>query len=298
MSIRRTTTPPFNPNVFTVMRPLRPSFKVPAFLRVAFWLGVALLPIAMLADPPAPTYPQWWLDYGLAGAQPPAPGNTTTYSSWVQQNYAPANLGQLKNFATQANNYLQTWLGSDSNSTVQSDLSAINTTVSGFSTNATINYAPANLGQVKNLAKPIYDLLNAIGYDTQAQLNYLMYGNVSLTTWWYSYPWNPGDDNSVNYAPINLGQLKLVFSFDLSSTLFSSGSSADYITEFDESMLGGNPNSLTSGVPDTDGAATGNDSTHAFPLDPAFSTIPSLGGNDTTVPVITITTPTNVVQVE
>ena len=232
----------------------------------------------------------------MTASQPPSPSNATTYDAWVQQNYSPANLGQLKNFATAANTYLQDWLGSDSNTTIQSDLSAINSTVAGFSTNATLNYEPANLGQVKNIAKPIYDLLNAIGYNTTAQINYLLYGNVSSTTWTYSYPWNPSTAYSVNYEPVNLGQLKLVFSFDLSNSLFTGGGSANYIEQFDESMLGGNPNSLGSGTPDTDGTG-GNDGVDVLPLDPAFSSIPSLGSGDTTVPAITLTAPTNAVFV-
>jgi len=72
---------------------------------------------------------------------------------------------------------------------------------------------------------------------------------------------------------------------------------AIYIDEFDEAMLGGNPNGLGSGIPDTDGDGD-NDSLEVFPLEPAFYWIPSLGDGDTTVPHLTLTSPSNVVQVE
>ncbi|CAN5539928.1 hypothetical protein BH09VER1_BH09VER1_23980 [soil metagenome] len=75
------------------------------------------------------------------------------------------------------------------------------------------NYGPINLGQLKAVSKPYYDLLLSYGYNTKANL--IAHGAPS--DWAYDYPWNPSTDVSANYAPANLGQLKLVFSFDLTS---------------------------------------------------------------------------------
>jgi hypothetical protein len=259
---------------------------------------LALLGALALADPPPPVYPQWWLDYGVVTAQPPSSSNSTAYDAWMQTNYAPVNLGQLKNFAAQASAYMNAWLSADTNTTVESDLSNISANVSGFGLNSTVNnYAPANLGQVKNVAQPFYDLLTAVGYNTTASLNYELTGNANSGNWTNTYPWINSTANTTNYSPVNLGQLKFVFNFDLSDAEAYRSGTAGYLQVLLESMLGGNPGALGSGTPDTDGDGA-NDGTDLFPLDPAFNAIPSLGGNDTTVPHITLTAPSDAVLIE
>ncbi len=144
--------------------------------------------------------PSWWVLSGTAN------------------NYAPANLGQLKYIAKQAKSHL------DSN-VVGGAGTGISTLVGSFEprtgqgyTQPEIdaflaeNYAPINLGQLKYVAKPFYDRLLAAGYDTKANL--IARG---LTGWTHDYPWDPETPPEENYAPANLGQLKLVFSFDLAS---------------------------------------------------------------------------------
>ena len=177
---------------------------------------VALLPsMALAADPPAPVYPQWWLDHNLSGSQPPAPSNTTAFNAWVAQNYSPVNLGQLKNFAAQAQAYLDSQLAPFGGAGAD-----INNLINSFGATPSVNYAPVNLGQLKNVAKPFYDRLMAVGFDTKGNLNYLMYGNATSGNWTFNYPWpdsppGPGQAGydvgnytawiQQNYAPVNLG---------------------------------------------------------------------------------------------
>jgi hypothetical protein len=60
------------------------------------------------------------------------------------------------------------------------------------------DYAALNHGQLKTVAKVFYDRLIAVGYTT-------------------SYPWTTTTADDQNYAAANLGQVKQVFSFDLTA---------------------------------------------------------------------------------
>ncbi|GAA5121057.1 VWA domain-containing protein [Luteolibacter yonseiensis] len=129
----------------------------------------------------------------------------------VSENYAPVNVGQLKNVALKARQYLQTYLPGGPGDEVD-------TLVDGFysTTESEDNYAPANLGQVKAVAKPFYDRLKAAGYDTRQNLI-----NQGYPSGWTSdYPWLPTTPVAENYAAANLGQLKAVFSFDIWGRIF------------------------------------------------------------------------------
>lgn len=176
--------------------------------RFKLTLGIFTLALATLlaAQPPG-----WW----SSSSNPVVDPNATT--SGVDQNYAPANLGQLKFIAKQAKLHLDANLNGGSGS-------AINSLVSGFTpqqgvsyTQAELdalraaNYAPINLGQLKAVAKPFYDRLGAVGYDTKANL--IAHGYPA--TWAYVYPWDPATPVAENYAPANIGQLKMAFSFSL-----------------------------------------------------------------------------------
>jgi hypothetical protein len=63
---------------------------------------------------------------------------------------------------------------------------------------------------LKAVAKPFYDRLLAIGFDTRQSLR-----DHGALGWSFNYPWDPATPVAENYAPANLGQLKWVFSFDL-----------------------------------------------------------------------------------
>ena len=86
--------------------------------------------------------------------------------------------------------------------------------VANFSQDPGINYAPLNLGQLKALAKPFYDVMHSAEGFTIV----LADGTVIQEQ---EYPWNPTTPPSENYAPANLGQLKYVFSFYLANWLGS-----------------------------------------------------------------------------
>lgn len=145
--------------------------------------------------------PVWW------------PNNGTQQDAAL--NYAPANLGQLKNMAKKAKLHMDATL-------VGGAGFAVDSLVAGFGPDDGIsfsaaeiaeNYAPANIGQIKAVAKPFYDRLKAAGFNPNAHLRSHGLG----TGWPYDYPWTPSTPVASNYAPANLGQLKSVFNFDLSS---------------------------------------------------------------------------------
>lgn len=181
-----------------------------------FHIGLAL--VLMLAaarafaDPPAyPVnqqiyYPPWWYDYDLVDQNPTA----------VINNYAPVNIGQLKNVAYAAKLYLDAQLASVGGADI-AGVTVGNQTIANFtvydSTNPGANYQVVQLGQLKAVAQHFYDRLNAVGYNTT--LNLVNHGYPS--NWAYAYPWNPSTPTTSNYAPANIGQLKAVFSFDLSN---------------------------------------------------------------------------------
>lgn len=158
-----------------------------------------LLAAPILAAPPA-----WWSD-------PQTQVLDTANPATLEDNYAPANLGQLKHVAKQAKAHLDANLPGGAGT-------SISTVVAGFGGNLTAeqrlaNYAPINLGQLKSVAKPFYDRLLSVSYDTKANL--IAHGYPS--SWTSNYPWSPTTPVEENYAPANLGQLKMAFSFNLSA---------------------------------------------------------------------------------
>jgi len=222
------------------------------------------------------TPPAWWSDTGNSTAF--IDGNATA------NNYAPLNVGQLKNVATKAKTYLDNKLSAVGGSGLD-----ITVMVNGFSTNATLDYQVANLGQLKAVAKPFYDRLLSIGYNTTLNLQNRGYaGNYTGL-----YPWNSTTSPAQNYEPANLGQLKMVFSFDLTSYL-TVDTDGDGVPDYREVLFyGTNPNSNN-----TDGGSAGTndlDGNDVFPLDPAFTAIPTGTATNGSGPNITLLAPANAV---
>ncbi len=135
-------------------------------------LGFIAFCTGAMAAPPA-----WWSDPPTAIIEPGASEN----------NYAPANIGQLKHVATQATKYLELRLGPAPSNVPLFDPTENPTTLS-----------PVNIGQLKATAKPFYDWINSVP------------GNALQVPWTVE---NVLDDN--NYGMANLGQLKNSFSFSL-----------------------------------------------------------------------------------
>lgn len=150
--------------------------------------------LALFATPPT-----WWSEEGTRIVE----------EDGEENNYSPANLGQLKHVAKQAMEHLDANLPGGSGTSVHG-------LVTGWASGTTpeeiaANYAPLNIGQLKAVAKPFYDRLLEFGYNTKANLIVRGYP----ANWAFDYPWDPQTPVSENYAPANLGQLKMVFSFNL-----------------------------------------------------------------------------------
>lgn len=76
------------------------------------------------------------------------------------------------------------------------------------------NFSPVNIGQLKAVALPFYNRLREVGFNTNQNLK----ANGYSYLWSSDYPWDDDEPHGSNYSIANLGQLKLVFSFDLSDS--------------------------------------------------------------------------------
>lgn len=140
--------------------------------------------------------PDWWTASGTAIVDPQAPANDP-------DNYAPVNLGQLKHVALQAQEHL------DQNLPGGAGFSISDQWADGVPVEE--NYTPINVGQLKAIVKPFYDRIYIAGYDLRGNLINRGYPQE----WGFNYPWDSSVPVSENYAPANIGQLKMVFSFDV-----------------------------------------------------------------------------------
>ena len=148
-------------------------------------------------------YPSWWVDSGVINTNTP-----------LTNDYAAVNQGQLKWMITNAFEHIETHLdggaGGGISNLVQS-LSPIR------------NYLPVNQGQLKQTASIFYDRLIEVGHTD-------------------AYPWTNSPDAD-DYAIINIGQVKNLFSFDLAPQ----DSDGDGVPDSDEQREGTDPRS-----PDTE----------------------------------------------
>jgi len=144
--------------------------------------------------------PAWWIS------------GEVTNSNAVQNN-AVANIGQLKNIANATYTELQNLLPYGDGYAPPFDVPD-----SPDQEWYTEQKKVVNLGQLKAVAQPLYDIINAISPDwVERQLN--LNGLSSLGEDYhrdpntgYFYPWNPDTPVSDNYAVATIGQLKVVFS--------------------------------------------------------------------------------------
>ncbi|MGC1480299.1 MAG: hypothetical protein WA771_07330 [Chthoniobacterales bacterium] len=160
------------------------------------WLAAKVWIIAALVFgvPLHASEPAWWRATSTAIIEVGAP----------EDNYAPANLGQLKHTAQQAKQHLDEFLPGGSGA-------ALAALVADFATSPTAeNFAPVNIGQLKAIAKPFYNRLISEHYPLRLSFN-----QHGVAVGVVPYPWNPATPVADNYGPANLGQLKLTFSFDV-----------------------------------------------------------------------------------
>lgn len=128
-------------------------------------------------------YPKWWLDQGVING----------ITNAVPNDFAVANQGQLKWMAVQCAKEFESRLTNGAGS-------AIWGAVSGFSN--TNNNDVFNVGQLKKIVQPFYDRL------------YPDYTNACPKGLPGKYPWSFPQGLRNDYASVNIGQLKQVFSFD------------------------------------------------------------------------------------
>jgi hypothetical protein len=162
--------------------------------RRAVVLGIWLAGASLHAQ----TDPGWWTP-GVIG--------TGTANS-----YAPINLGQLMNLADQARIHLDTEAGAAGGAGPD-----IENMVAAWPDAPATAYSPANLGQLKAIADAFYTRLDALGFDYQTQINNNSFGGT-----WTGTPLRPWIDTTpaaTNYAIANIGQAKLLFSWDLTKGL-------------------------------------------------------------------------------
>ena len=136
----------------------------------------------MLFAPP----PAWWASRGA------------TQTGLAADDFAAANIGQLKQFASKAVEELEASLPSGAGSVLTDMVARWHTPPEQLNPPGPPrdDFAAANLGQLKAIAKPFYDRLIAVGYAT-------------------TYPWTAPITDDDDFAIANLGQLKKVFSFDV-----------------------------------------------------------------------------------
>ncbi len=190
------------------------------FLRSVF-LSLGLFAAAALTAGPVPAgkpahYPDWWFERDVI----PRINPTVTDPTWpgdyaVADDYAAANLGQLKNISAKASEELSSYFpGSEK-------LGAIKVKVEGWRFGGD-DYSAANQGQLKAVSDLYYDLLEHEGF---------LGGPLKLGQ---TRPWTEGNTDDDSFALINLGQLKWVYSFDLSRQFFR-----DELQVIIDPMLGG-----------------------------------------------------------
>lgn len=127
--------------------------------------------------------PQWWTQRRFINPGKPP------------DDFAAANIGQLKHAATAAAaqlNAIQSGGGAGS---------AITSMIAAWSGSQTADdYAAVTIGQAKAVAVKFYDRLQELGVPAQL-------------------PWDPAGTNASDYSPLNLGQLKTLFSFTIPPSL-------------------------------------------------------------------------------
>ena len=174
--------------------------------RVLLVVGLLSLSVFGLLAAPVPTgkpstYPAWWFARGVIAQKNPTNASPSYPANYLTaDDYAVINQGQLKNFATQAFSELQAQAPSYIWSTAQGG--ALTNLVDGWNPSTGDAYATVNLGQLKTVAQPFYDVLIQMGYPT-------------------IYPWT--GVNADDYSVVNIGQTKNVFSFDVGLDSDSNG---------------------------------------------------------------------------
>lgn len=187
---------------YIVASRLIPAIK--SCVRYAVFGAVFLLFVAVVARAQTPALPAWWsTPVGVLDGQP-------------TDNWAVANVGQLKHVATQAKAHLDAKLNLTN---VDWDEAYSNVSPFPFPVGASIdNYAPLNIGQLKFVASGFYHVIyqKASGYNVLGRFVSMGVPASSISGSGPYYPWSSATGLGENWSPVTIGQLKAVFSFDLS----------------------------------------------------------------------------------
>ncbi|MEY2512496.1 MAG: large repetitive protein [Verrucomicrobiota bacterium] len=147
-------------------------------LRLSLALSLAsLIPLLLYGSAPS-----WWSNGGVLIEQ------------GVADDYALANQGQLKNIARAAAAEMDARLPAGAGDNLHNLISRWSTPAA-----QTSNFAPVNAGQLKTVAKPVYDRLIAAKYVDR-------------------YPWIASGVVPDDFGLVNIGQVKALFNFDLLAT--------------------------------------------------------------------------------
>jgi len=141
--------------------------------------------------------PVWWSERGVLEANNPA------------DDYAAANLGQLKHFASKAAAELNANLPGGAGTAINNLITSWQQPPAAGVTRD--DYAAVNQGQLKSIAKSFYDRLFEVGYT-----------GPPLTPG-QKYPWDNSPTPADDYALANLGQLKQIFSFKFATDTDTDG---------------------------------------------------------------------------
>lgn len=175
------------------------------------FVSIVCVMLVIMASIAVAGTPSWWISRGVID-----PDIATN-------DYAAANSGQLKWFAEKAYEELVENLRGD----VGTNLAAVIASLSEAD-----DYFVVNAGQLKNLVKPFYDRLIVEGYCT-------------------NYPWTTTIADDVSYAAVNIGQVKNMFSFDVTMDGDSDGMPDWWETHY----FGSTTNQNGSGDYDSDGTS-------------------------------------------
>jgi len=195
-----------------------------------------------------PSYPSWWLDRNVVETQPPAaPGeaghDSEVWNAWVESNYAVANIGQLKWMTQMARdelamkfshlseeklNLLEFSPNPYSENTIEYHFNELNLVISQFEVSASVNnYAPINQGQLKHISSLLFNVLHVSEFNDWPD-NFAFEDNQI-------YPWTLSNQDDKHFSPVNLGQLKWLFSWDVHDWASSTDSNNDGVPDWWES---------------------------------------------------------------
>ncbi len=181
---------------------------VPICLRLMRAVLASAICLAPLNAGPVPTttkpahYPDWWFTRDVIPRLSAANSNPTWPNDYpISDDYAVANIGQLKHIAQKAALELDAYLPDGSGNSIQ-------TLINNWQDNSPAalatrdDYAALNQGQLKAVAELYYARLIQQGFNGAPLDN----GQTR--------PWSSNSIDDDAYAIVNLGQLKHIFSFE------------------------------------------------------------------------------------